>query len=153
MWVANRNLYEAEDVESFVYEQFGSLADDMNTEDCKVKYNYIPVCDVQCFLKEGDIQYTTKILGGGGGGSSLTGAIIGGILAGGVGAIIGSRKEVEDIKSESVAHDNRSTIIRYYKNDELFNIEYPGFEVYQYLLKKIPDKDLVSMMINQKSSL
>lgn len=143
LWVANGNLYEAEDVNIFVRRYL-----DDNLEKYATKYSYIPVSNIQCFSKEGDVHYTTRISGGGGGGSSIKGAIVGGLLAGETGAVIGSRKKVNEIKSESITHDSRKTLIRYYHKDELLNMSYVGFDVYNYLLKKIPEKDLLSMQLN-----
>lgn len=141
-WATNENIYEAEDVSKFMHRYL-----DLEQEEYENKYETISVSDIQYFSKEGDIQYTTKVSGGGGGGSSLTGAIVGDLLAGEAGAIIGSRKQVQDIKSESVAHDSRQTLIRYYRGSQLLVISYDGFDVYNYLLKKIPEKDLLSIQL------
>lgn len=142
LWVANGNLYEAEDVDRFVKR---CLNQDL--EKYAIEYSCIPVSNIQCFSAEGDVQYTTRISGGGGGGSTITGAIVGGLLAGETGAIVGSRKKVAEIKSESITHDSRNTLIRYYRENELLTISYDGFDVYNYLLKKMPEKDLLSMQL------
>lgn len=142
LWVANGNLYEAEDVDRFVKR---CLNQDL--EEYAIEYSCIPVSNIQCFSAEGDVQYTTRISGGGGGGSTITGAIVGGLLAGETGAIVGSRKKVAEIKSESITHDSRNTLIRYYRENELLTISYDGFDVYNYLLKKMPEKDLLSMQL------
>lgn len=141
LWVANGNLYEAEDVDRFVKR---CLNQDL--EEYAIEYNCIPVSNIQYFSAEGDVQYTTRISGGGGG-STITGAIVGGLLAGEAGAIVGSRKKVNEIKSESITHDSRNTLIRYYRENELLTISYEGFDVYNYLLKKMPEKDLLSMQL------
>ena len=94
------------------------------------------------------VEYTTRVSGGGGGGSSVGGAIVGGLIAGDAGAVIGSRKQTEAIKSEVVTHDSRKTIIRYYKDNQIFAITYSGFSVYEYLLTKIPEKDLLTIQLN-----
>lgn len=141
LWVANGNLYEAEDVDRFVKR---CLNQDL--EKYAIEYSCISVSDIQCFSAEGDVQYTTRISGGGGG-STITGAIVGGLLAGEAGAIVGSRKKVNEIKSESITHDSRNTLIRYYRENELLTISYDGFDVYNYLLKKMPEKDLLSMQL------
>ena len=142
LWVANGNLYEAEDVDRFVKR---CLNQDL--EKYAIEYSCIPVSNIQYFSAEGDVQYTTRISGGGGGGSTITGAIVGGLLAGETGAIVGSRKKVAEIKSESITHDSRNTLIRYYRENELLTISYDGFDVYNYLLKKMPEKDLLSMQL------
>lgn len=142
LWVANGNLYEAEDVDRFVKR---CLNQDL--EEYAIEYSCISVSNIQYFSAEGDVQYTTRISGGGGGGSTITGAIVGGLLAGETGAIVGSRKKVAEIKSESITHDSRNTLIRYYRENELLTISYDGFDVYNYLLKKMPEKDLLSMQL------
>lgn len=142
LWVANGNLYEAEDIDRFVER---CLNQDL--EKYAIEYSCIPVSNIQYFSAEGDVQYTTRISGGGGGGSTITGAIVGGLLAGEAGAIVGSRKKVNEIKSESITHDSRNTLIRYYRENELLTISYDGFDVYNYLLKKMPEKDLLSMQL------
>jgi len=70
----------------------------------------IPKNKIKYFKVEGDLINETKISGGGGGGSSISGALVGGIVAGGVGAIIGSRKGIDPIKSEFITHDNRKIV-------------------------------------------
>lgn len=62
--------------------------------------------------QEGNVHYTTEIHGGGGGGSSITGAIVGGIIAGEAGAIIGSRKEADPITSSTKQIDDRVTSLK-----------------------------------------
>lgn len=69
----------------------------------------IPITDIEYFSTVGEVYRETKIEGGGGGGTSVGGALIGGALAGEAGAIIGSRKQVDSIKSETITHDTRKT--------------------------------------------
>lgn len=96
----------------------------------------IPLEDFIYFKKEGSIQYTTEVSGGG---TSLGGAIIGGVIAGGAGAIIGSRKSV---KSKTVEHDNRVTIIKTRKG------EYTGeADLYNVLMKVVPEKELTQLLV------
>ena len=109
--------------------------------------------DVVFFSKEGDIQYTTSVYGGQikGGGSSIGGAIVGGIIAGGVGAIIGSRQKIESegITSVENRHDSRITNIRYKKEGKFEARQYIGFQLYNMLLKYIPEKDLLQVQLSQ----
>ena len=116
-----------------------------------VMHSAIPVSDIQYFAKEGDVQYTSKISGGGGGGSSISGAIIGGLIAGDAGAIIGSRQKIEEIKTETQTFDSRKTVIRFYKDSEIRSWTFDGFEVYNYLLKTIPEKDLITINLSNNS--
>lgn len=71
-----------------------------------------------------------------GGGSSLGGAVAGAVVAGGAGAVIGSRKKVQ---SERV--DKRNTLITIKKNGQIENIFLPP-TAYEILLKLIPEKDI-----------
>lgn len=142
-WIANGVMYEVTNSYKFIR----SYIDSFEIEH-KLGCEAIPVKDIQYFSKEGDVQYTTRVSGGGGGGSSVGGAIVGGLIAGDAGAVIGSRKQTEAIKSEVVTHDSRKTIIRYYKDNQIFAITYSGFSVYEYLLTKIPEKDLLTIQLN-----
>lgn len=124
------------------------------------KYNIqtyidIPLEDFIYFKKEGSVQYTTEVSGGGTslGGAVLGGiigeAVIGGAIASATGAIIGSRKP---IKSQTVEHDNRVTIIKTRTN------EYTGSaELYDVLMDIVPEKEfsyiLVTGNANNKSAL
>lgn len=114
------------------------------------KYNIqtyidIPLEDFIYFKKEGSVQYTTEVSGGG---TSLGGAVIGGLIGGAVvggaiasatGAIIGSRKSV---KSQTVEHDNRVTIIKTRTN------EYTGVaELYDVLMEILPEKEFSYILV------
>ncbi len=111
----------------------------------EVKINSIPVSRIEYFAKKGEIFRETKISGGGGGGSSIGGAVAGGILAGGTGAVIGSRKKVNEIKSELVTHDTRETFLNYYDGSEKHSLFFDigAYEIFNDL---IPEKayDIVS---------
>lgn len=143
VWVAKEKFCEAENSKDYIQRYLES-----DKSEHKIQIEAIPVKDIQYFSKEGDVQYTTRVSGGGGGGSSVGGAIVGGLIAGDAGAVIGSRKQTEAIKSEVVTHDSRKTIIRYYKENQIFAITYSGFSVYEYLLTKIPEKDLLTIQLN-----
>ena len=124
------------------------------------KYNIqtyidIPLEDFIYFKKEGSVQYTTEVSGGGTslGGAVLGGiigeAVIGGAIASATGAIIGSRKP---IKSQTVEHDNRVTIIKTRTN------EYTGSaELYDVLMDIVPEKEssyiLVAGNTNKSSAI
>lgn len=113
----------------------------------EIEYIKIPIDKVQYFAKEGDVQYTTQISGGGGGGSSLLGAVVGGAIAGEAGAIIGSRKKTTPITTTTNTHDTRKTILRYYEGETLKVLSYEGTDMYEFLLKNIPEKDLLSVQL------
>ena len=146
--VSNNTMHLTETFESYI-EHYILEDGDPSIKLLPVKHTAIPVSDIQYFTKEGDVQYTSKISGGGGGGSSLSGAIVGGLIAGDAGAIIGSRKKINEIKTETQTIDSRKTVIRYYKEGAIKTLSFDGYEVYDYLLKKIPQKDLVTIQLSQ----
>lgn len=120
-----------------------SKLDHINTiigSDDEIYYRSIPLNDIKYFTKDGDIGYETQITGGGGGGSSIKGAVIGGVVAGGAGSVIGSRQKTNEIKSETLTHDTRKTILKYYENNTLQSVEYliEFFDIFEEL---IPDKE------------
>lgn len=106
--------------------------------------------NIEFYYKEGDIQYTSDVTGGGG--LSLTGAIIGGIVAGGVGAIIGSCKSIDPIRTKVSTHNATKTVLVYKDGDERVSEEYERHELYNYLLLKIPEKDLKTVQLSLANS-
>lgn len=114
----------------FYYYKYNEMRK-IDSEMIKLKsYLSLAVSDILFYQKVGDVQYTTNVSGGG---FSLGGAIVGDIVGGDTGAIIGSR---EPIKTETVKHDTRETIVRT-KTQEL---HYP-IEWYDKLLEIMPEKD------------
>lgn len=81
-------------------------------------------------------------------GPSISGAIIGGVLAGGAGAIIGSRVNNKEIKSEIVENDARKTILKYYKNGNLISKEY-DYQAFNVFEELIPDKEYNIVLQNE----
>ena len=100
----------------------------------------IPLSSILFYTKEGDVQYTTHIEDSG---INVKGAVKGAIIAGGAGAIIGSRASV---LSRSEEHDSRCVVIRTV-NEE---IRYP-IGLYGCLLKLIPEKDLVYIQLGNNN--
>lgn len=147
----NKTLYSIETRFSYQYRHYYSnistLSDVEKLVSEDLDYTVIPVERIQFYTKEGDIQYTTKISGGGGGGSSLSGAIIGGLIAGESGAIIGSRQQINPISSTTQKHDSRKTILKYYGDNGLVVIEFDGFDAYNYFQHHMPEKDLLSVQL------
>jgi hypothetical protein len=106
-----------------------------------VKQNSIPISDIEYFSKRGKISRETKISGGGGGGSSLGGAVTGALLAGDAGAVIGSRKKVEGIKSEVVTHDSRETFLNFFDENKNRHSLFFDINGYHVLNDLIPEKE------------
>lgn len=149
LWINTSSLFIMEAKAQFISRcTLSEKQKTFNSSDIKLKV--VPVSKIQYFTKEGDIQYTSNVSGGGGGGSSIKGAVVGAALAGDAGAIIGSRKKIAEIKTTTVKHDERKTVIRYYENDVIKSITFSGFAVYEYLLSQIPEKDLLTIQLNQK---
>lgn len=106
---------------------------------------------IDYFERTGEVFHESKISGGGGGGVSIVGAIVGGIIAGGTGAIIGSRQRVNPIKSEIITHDERVTNLKFYdRNNERHTLALGAnaFEVFQDV---IPEKEHGFVMANKSS--
>jgi len=115
-----------------------------------IHYLRIPVPDIEYYKMQGEIEKSMYITGGGGGGSSITGAIVGGLIAGEAGAIIGSRKEVEGIKTHHIKTDKRETLVVYKEADTLRRITLSP-NAYEILLRNIPDRDYEYKVIHQKA--
>ena len=94
--------------------------------------------DVKYYNINGSEREKQVISGGGGGGSSIKGAVVGGLIAGEVGAIIGSRKKTEEIKTSYEKIDDRKLVITF-KNGTTKDVR--DFSLYEYLLENIPEKD------------
>lgn len=103
----------------------------------------IPLSQIRYYRVEGDMYTETQISGGGGGGSSLTGTVVGGVLGGDTGAIIGSRKKVAPISSETVVHDSRKVALYYYPSpdaDAMETLKF-NFRFYSTLVSILPEKE------------
>ena len=146
-WVTDDTLCIVEDEQTYLSHY---TPDD--TRPYPIYITEIPIDKIQYYTKEGDVQYTSHVSGGGGGGSSLKGAVIGGVIAGDAGAIIGSRKKVNPIITETRTHDSRQTVLRYYDDfGKLEVMTFKGFNVYDFLLGAIPDKDLTTIQLGGNS--
>lgn len=146
-WVDDDTLCIVEDEETYLSHY---TPDDIKPYPIYV--TEIPIDRIQYFTKEGDVQYTSNVSGGGGGGSSLSGAIVGGLIAGDAGAVIGSRKKTAPIKTEIQTHDTRQTVLRYYDDfGKLEVMTFKGFSAYDFLLSAIPDKDLTTIQLGGNS--
>lgn len=100
----------------------------------------INIDDILFFNRYGDSYMETNVSGGG---SNIPGALIGGVVAGGVGAIIGSREEVVTVNEYK---DNRKTIL-YFKDLDSSekNIIFSSCD-YNTLMQLIPLKDYSLVM-------
>lgn len=104
-----------------------------------IKLKKISVDDILYFEELGELRKYVKTTGGG---SSLKGALVGYVLAGDVGAIIGSR---EPVRTNIVSEDERKVELIYKNADgEIENLEF-AHDAYSMLKALIPDKELRRM--------
>lgn len=92
----------------------------------QLEFSSIPLSDIKYFKTGGDISYSseTNISGGG---VNAKGAVAGGILLGGVGAIVGSRIGTEiKSNSETIRHDDRTLSIAFSENGTVKTLVYEG---------------------------
>lgn len=116
------------------------LYDEFKSTNMIYKLTTIKLNNIEYFTNQGEIFKENKISGGIGSGVSITGAIIGGAIAGDVGAIIGSRKKQTPVKSELITHDNRETIIVILTQNNLLETIFLSFEDFFILKQLIPEK-------------
>lgn len=103
--------------------------------------------DIAYYKVEGTTQYISDVKGGG---ANIAGAVYGGILAGGAGAVVGSQVGTE-IKTDIVRKDDRRLFFYYtkdgvLKNEEIItdNIDY----VLSLLREWMPDKEYSYVVAN-----
>ena len=157
-WVYNKQFCKIESIDT-LFERisdesssyFESIINGVDIDSVEIDYNVISIKDIKYFCKEGDVQYETQISGGGGGGPSIKGAIIGGIIAGEAGMIVGGRKKINEINSETITHDSRRTIFKYYYNGNLVSEEYP-LEMFEVFEELIPEKEYNIVVHNNVTS-
>lgn len=96
--------------------------------------------DIVYYSNHEIISYTSDIKNEGKN-ISISGAAIGAVIAGGTGAIIGSRKDANKFSTEFVKHDDSKLYIYHKMQGEIkcLQIAQPSF--YNWLKKYLPDKD------------
>lgn len=101
----------------------------------------IPFEDIIFYTKDGNITYINKIVNAGKN-ISLSGAFIGGLIAGDAGAIIGANKDANKIENIIVEHDDVHTFV-YYKveNESVKLADFKGKDFYSYILHILPQKE------------
>lgn len=91
-------------------EKYVSIISDAYTHNFKIaKLRAIKQKDVEYYKVEGTSQYVSYVQGGG---ANLPGAVYGAVLAGGAGAIVGSKVKA-DIKTNIVRKDDRKLFLYY----------------------------------------
>lgn len=111
----------------------------------------IDIDDIVLYKRIGDLHSYSDVTGGGNNGSSIKGAIVGGVLAGGAGAVIGSRTKTNEIKTKMKTVDNRTTFLEVNKNGNNYLLKFKS-EDYNVFLKLIPNKEEGYVKNNSNSS-
>ena len=106
----------------------------LNTDSCEGLD--ILIDEIKYYRLIGQKYITTEITGGGG--TSIKGAVIGGLIAGEVGAIVGSRKAVDEVKGTSTVHDEQVVLL--YSNDLEYVMSFNS-SAYGIFTKLIPEKE------------
>ena len=110
----------------------------------------IKIKDIEYYKVEGIAQYVSDVTGGG---ANITGAVYGGIIAGGAGAVVGSKIGTE-VKTDIIKKDGRKLFLCYYVDGVLRSEEIISDNidcVYSLLRQWIPTKDY-SYVISQRNS-
>lgn len=101
---------------------------------------FIKYENIKYYSKDGSISYTNEVINDGKN-ISISGAVIGGLIAGEAGAIIGSRKDMNQIKNVTVEHDDVHTYM-YYETDGVIKLlDIKGNDFYQRILHLMPEKE------------
>ena len=101
----------------------------------------IPFEDIVFYTKDGNVSYTNEIVNAGKN-ISISGAIVGGLIAGDAGAIIGANKDANKLENHTVEHDDVHTFIYYNAgNDTVKLADFKGKDFYSYILHLLPQKE------------
>lgn len=115
------------------YLNFISANYDINNMKLKNKLS-IPLDNIKYYNRLGDYRVDNIVEGGG---VNLAGAIVGGVIAGGVGAVLAGRQKITTTQKEV---DERNTYLYYLENNELKYISFDS-DAYNVLLKICPLKE------------
>lgn len=110
---------------------------------------FIKYENIKYYSKDGTVSYTNEIINNGKN-ISISGAVIGGLIAGEAGAIIGSRKDMNQIENITVTHDEVHTYIYYEDNGEIKLLDIQGKDFYESILHKMPEKEY-NYLLNNKN--
>ena len=116
---------------------------DLNQVDCSFSDNIltIPFDEILFYTKDGNVSYSNKIINEGKN-ISVSGAIVGGLIAGGAGAIIGAGKDANKFQNVTVTHDEVHTFIYYNAGSDCVKIaDVKGQKFYTYILQLLPQKE------------
>lgn len=131
-----------------------SLNESIKNEKLEIFVKQIKIENIFYYKVEGEILTSTYTTGGTvkGGGSSVTGAIVGGALAGDVGAIIGSRKKIEvEPVSTHTEHDDQRVVNIYISEGDSVKIQQYPYKLYDAFQKLMPEKSYDYIALHQKT--
>ena len=132
IWIEGSSLkYQLSILSEYKHEAYELMKNTLEKNSIRLPHGEINLDDIIVFGRLGDMYTSTS-----GGGSDLEGAIWGGIIAGGAGAIIGSRKSI----STSVV-DKRQTVLTYKATDGVRSVFFESDD-YSTLLRLLPDKEM-----------
>lgn len=156
LWKDNDDILICQEPVSVANNVIYNLKDDIKRyEEADYIFNYykIPANQVKFYKAEGELIAHTNITGGqvSGGGSSLKGAVVGGVLAGDVGAVIGSRKKIDStpIKSHTTYDDKRAVNV-YLESEDGVNVEQFPYAFYEAFNKLMPEKNYDYLVVRNK---
>ena len=136
------------------------------TKDCIILYPYkidnanefyvqkIKIDNVEYFKEEGEMYREQVVSGGGSTGINIPGAIIGDMIAGPAGMVLGGSRKVEEIKTETVTHDDRIVILSYYYDKEYSDTKTTlmfDYDFYSFFLDNIPEKEYKYVIENRRN--
>lgn len=100
----------------------------------------INIADIEYYLISGQETSEFKVEGGGSSGPSITGAIVGGLLAGEAGAVIGGMPKPEPVYTYTKYNEGRCVELVYKENERVQKIKlsYPAFP---FLERWMPEKE------------
>jgi hypothetical protein len=144
-WVAKDSLIHLYDDSYYTLMIDGFISKNykLKGSDVVFKSKAIKISDIEVYYLEGEVNYKTFQSGGG---FNLKGAIIGGVIAGGIGAIIGSRKETT---INSVTVDKREVNLIYKSESKVIKEKFP-YEFIDAFNQLIPEKDYHLIIASKK---
>ena len=107
---------------------------------------------IQYFIKDGAISYTNKVVNEGKN-VSVSGAILGSVIAGNAGTIIGAQKDSNKLNNVSIKHDETHTYVYYKDRDNVKVLDVQGINFYTFILQTFPEKEYRYLTNNSESNL
>lgn len=109
----------------------------------------VPFDDIEYFTQYGDVSYVNQVENVGKN-VSLSGTIVGGAIGGTAGAIIGSRKDANQLVNKTISFDDRKVFI-YYRDREsgdLIVVEVKSYGFYSKMIHILPEKEYNQIILN-----